>query len=191
MSEKKGKPSDGGIFSVPLERQARRSGLTVEQMAMADLVAAGWGPKDAWMMTVREGLTWPRDELFRAIDGLCGTQAFKERQQKVKEALTAAQIEKFAAERENVKKRDVKKKTSKDSLLADLLAARENVNPGTLDYAKITMQIADLTNAKKEEVVKEDTTIHFHLPAKCSFCGLYAEFRKKQEESGDTEDTGS
>jgi len=45
-----------------------------------------------------------------------------------------------------------------------------------LDYAKMTMQIADLTNAKKEETVKEDTTVHYFLPLKCSSCSLKQEF---------------
>lgn len=166
-------------LSISLKRQSKKVGLSVEKLAMADLVAVGWDPVDAWVMCVREGLTWDKDALRREVEKLTEKEEFKSRVDAVKNMLSAAQLEKFASERESIKKRDIKKKTSKDALLQDLLAARENVKPGTLDYAKMTMQIADLTNAKKEETVKEDTTIHFHLPLRCSDCELYNKFKSK------------
>lgn len=172
-------------LSVGLKRQAKKVGLSVEKLAMADLVAVGWEPVDAWVMCVREGLTWDKDALRREVEKLCEKDEFKARVDATKSMLSAAQVEKFVNERESIKKRDIKKKTSKDALLQDLLAARENVRPGTLDYAKMTMQIADLTNAKKEETVKEDTTIHYFLPLKCSACELYNKFKSIQEQNGE------
>lgn len=165
-------------LSVSLKRQAKKVGLSVERLAMADLVAVGWEPVDAWVMCVREGLTWDRDALRREVDRLVEKEEFRSRVDATRSMLSAAQVEKFVTERESIKKRDIKRKTSKDALLQDLLAARENVKPGTLDYAKMTMQIADLTNAKKEETVKEDTTIHFHLPLRCCDCQLYNDFKR-------------
>lgn len=164
-------------FTLVLRRLAKKFGLTPDQLAMADLVAVGWEPSDAWAMCVRLGLTWDRRALQAEIEKLVKSKEFQERVAKTKESLTQAQLEKFANDRDTIKKRDLKKKTSKDALLQDLLAARENVKPGTLDYAKMTMQIADLTNAKKEETVKEDTTIHFYAPLKCSSCELYNKFK--------------
>lgn len=169
-------------FSVALRRESKKVGLTPDQLAMADLVAVGWDAGDAWAMCVRLGLTWDRRALQAEIDKLVKSEAFQGRVAKTKEQLTASQLEKFVSERESIKKRDIKKKTSKDSLLQDLLAARENVRPGTLDYARMTMQIADLTNAKKEETVKEDTTIHFYTPLKCGQCSLYNKFKSIQQE---------
>lgn len=168
-------------LSISLKRQSKKAGLSVEKLAMADLVAVGWEPVDAWVMCVREGLTWDKDALRREVEKLTEKDEFKSRVDAVKNMLSAAQLEKFASERESIKKRDIKKKTSKDALLQDLLAARENVKPGTLDYAKMTMQIADLTNAKKEETVKEDTTVHYFLPVKCSQCSLYNMFKSNQD----------
>lgn len=169
-------------------KAAKKSGLSVEYLALADLVAVGWDPVDAWIVCVREGLTWDRDALVKEVNKVCGGDAFKERVESVKNVLSSAQLEKFASEREGLKKRDIKKKTSKDSLLSDLLAARENVKPGSLDYAKMTMQIADLTNAKKEETVKEDTTVHFFLPQKCSMCSLKQEFDARQSKQENNEE---
>lgn len=167
-------------FTQGLKRLSKKVGLTAERMAMADLVAVGWEPVDAWVMCVREGLTWDRRALEREVEKLVERDEFKRRVDAVRNMLSSAQLEKFLAERDSIKKRDIKKKTSKDALLQDLLAARENVRPGTLDYAKMTMQIADLTNAKKEETVKEDTTIHYFLPLKCSACSIKQEFDKRQ-----------
>lgn len=163
-------------FTLVLRRLAKKFGLTPDKLAMADLVAAGWEPGDAWAMCVRLGLSWDRRALQAEIEKTVKSPEFQARVSKTKESLTQSQLEKFVTDRETIKKRDLKKKTSKDSLLQDLLAARENVKPGTLDYAKMTMQIADLTNAKKEETVKEDTTVHYFLPAKCSMCSLKQEF---------------
>ena len=174
-------------LSIGLKRQSKKVGLTVERLAMADLVAVGWEPVDAWIMCVREGLTWDKDALRREAEKLCEKEEFKARVDATRSMLSAAQVEKFVTERESIKKRDIKKKTSKDALLQDLLAARENVKPGTLDYAKMTMQIADLTNAKKEETVKEDTTIHFHLPLRCSDCELYNKFKSVQQNGQQSE----
>lgn len=168
-------------FTLVLRRLAKKFGLTPDQLAMADLVAVGWEPSDAWAMCVRLGLTWDRRALQAEIEKLVKSKEFQERVAKTKESLTQAQLEKFASDRDTIKKRDLKKKTSKDALLQDLLAARENVKPGTLDYAKMTMQIADLTNAKKEETVKEDTTIHFYAPLKCSSCELYNKFKSNND----------
>lgn len=174
--------SEQGQYSIGARRLAKKHGLSMDKLAMADLVAVGWSPVDAWHMCVRAGLTWDKGALEKEADKLVTSEAFVERIAAVREALSSAQLEKFVAEREGIKKRDLKKKTSKDSLLQDLLAARENVKPGTLDYAKMTMQIADLTNAKKEETVKEDTTVHYYIPLKCSACELYNKF--KSEENG-------
>lgn len=154
---------------------------------MADLVAVGWEPGDAWAMCVRLGLTWDRRALQAEIEKLVKSKEFQERVAKTKELLSSAQLEKFVSDRDTIKKKDLKKKTSKDALLQDLLAARENVKPGTLDYAKMTMQIADLTNAKKEETVKEDTTIHFYTPLKCSSCELYNKFKSNDNEDEQSE----
>ena len=178
-------------LSIGVKRQAKKVGLSVERLAMADLVAVGWEPLDAWVMCVREGLTWDKEALQREVGKLVDKPEFKERVDATRSMLSAAQIEKFVNERESIKKRDIKKKTSKDALLQDLLAARENVRPGTLDYAKMTMQIADLTNAKKEETVKEDTTIHYYLPAKCSLCSLKQEFDERQAKKEENDEYNS
>ncbi len=169
-------------FTRGLKKLAQKSGLSEDKLAMADLVAVGWEPVDAWNMCVRLGLTWDKKAFMAEIEKTSQSEAFQERVNAVRGSLTAAQVEKFVSERENIKKKDIKKKTSKDSLLTDLLTARESVKPGSPDYARITMQIADLTNAKKEETVKEDTTIHYHLPLKCSSCELYQKFKKGQED---------
>lgn len=168
-------------YGIGIRRLAKKHGLSIDKLAMADLVAVGWSPVDAWHMCLRTGLTWDSGALEKEANSLVSSEAFVERISAVKKSLSDAQLEKFVAEREGIKKRDLKKKTSKDSLLQDLLAARENVKPGTLDYAKMTMQIADLTNAKKEETVKEDTTVHYFLPMKCSSCELYNKFISEKE----------
>lgn len=176
-------------FTLVLRRLAKKFDLTPDKLAMADLVAVGWEPSDAWAMCVRMGLTWDRRALQEEIEKTVKSKAFQERVAKTKESLTQAQLEKFVSDRDTIKKRDLKKKTSKDALLQDLLAARENVKPGTLDYAKMTMQIADLTNAKKEETVKEDTTVHYFLPLKCSSCAIKQEFdAKRDKDNGNEQD---
>lgn len=174
--------ADNEHFTIKAKRLAKKYGLTVDKLAMADLVAIGWEPVDAWHMCVRTGLTWDKGALEKEANKLVTSVSFQERIAAVRSSLSAAQLEKFVAEREGIRKKDLKKKTSKDSLLQDLLAARENVKPGTLDYAKMTMQIADLTNAKKEETVKEDTTVHYFLPLRCSECELYNKFKKDKED---------
>ncbi len=69
---------------------------------------------------------------------------------------------------------------SKENQLRDLLVAKKKAVIGSSDWLKIVQTIADITQAKKDEIQTEDNTIHYYLPLTCSQCSLYKAAKRRQ-----------
>ena len=74
---------------------------------------------------------------------------------------------------------DMQSELSKENQLRELLIAKKKLTVGTSEWLKIVQTIADITQAKKDEIQTEDNTIHYYLPLTCSMCELYQKAKKK------------
>ena len=48
------------------------------------------------------------------------------------------------------------------------------------EWLEIKKMIADITQAKRDEIQTEDNTIHYYLPLTCSQCSLYKAAKRRQ-----------
>ena len=147
---------------------AKKSGLSVVDMACADLVSCGWTVSDAWAVCVRSGFTWEKSALRRAQIEMSEAPAFQERVKSTRSSIDGSYTVPVDSSKEN----GIMEATSKENLILALLNARSGLPVGSKEYIDATMKIADLTNAKKEENKSEVELIHYHLPLKCSMCSL-------------------
>ena len=69
---------------------------------------------------------------------------------------------------------------SKEHQLKELLIAKSKQPVGSKEWLDIKKMIADITQAKKEEIQTEDNTIHYYLPIGCLSCELYQKAHKKK-----------
>ena len=75
---------------------------------------------------------------------------------------------------------DMASELSKEHQLKELLIAKSKLAIGSPDWLKVKQMIADITQAKKEEIQTEDNTIHYYLPLTCYKCSLYLAKTKKK-----------
>ena len=75
---------------------------------------------------------------------------------------------------------DMATELSKEHQLRELLIAKNKLGIGSPDWLKVKQMIANITQAKKEEIQTEDNTIHYYLPLTCKQCSLYMESTKKK-----------
>ena len=47
-------------------------------------------------------------------------------------------------------------------------------------FLKIVQTIADITQAKKDEIQIGDNTVHYYFPLTCSQCSLYKAAKRRQ-----------
>lgn len=171
--------------------EAARYKLNPDELAITDLVIAGW-PKDvAYKLIYRVGETWsPAAVKKEASEVLAKAGSVrrryehdalkKEEEEETKEAYQY-QREK---EREAVTgtEKELLNAVSKENMLLDLVKARKRMVAGSKDWLDINKMIAELTRMKQDEVKTEDTTVHFYLPMQCHQCSLYAQQKSKEKE---------
>lgn len=152
-------------------QMASKAGLSVVDLACADLMSCGWSLADVWAVCVRTGYTWPKSSLRKAQEEMVEAPEFVERLNSMKSRL--AGVSDDTSVRSDVSKdTSLMDATSKEALIRSLLVSRNSFSVGSKEYIDATMKIADLTNAKREENKSEVELIHYHLPLKCSMCSL-------------------
>lgn len=152
-------------------QMASKAGLSVTDLACADLMSCGWSLSDAWAVCVRTGYTWTKSSLRKAQEEMSEAPEFVERLNSMKSRLVSVSDAAIKSE-ERSKDTSLVDATSKEALIRSLLVSRNSFSVGSKEYIDATMKIADLTNAKREENKSEVELIHYHLPLKCSMCSL-------------------
>lgn len=169
----------GYTLSVAVRTKAKNYGMkSPEYLIYADLRAAGWSQRDAWMVAFQgAGLNWNKAELEREMNKLESLDSVKRR---------IADIQGKAME-DKLSPEELAKATSKEQILTDLVVARKKMKEGTKEWTEQTRLIAEYARIKQDELQTEDTTVHFFLPEdypnSCSECRLFksgkADFKQK------------
>lgn len=165
-------------ITVERQKEARRFCVDVQQMAYADLVAAGWDEQDAFV-TVFNAVHWDQGLVKRKVKATSALDGVKKRIKFTKGKLSQ---DAFTG------KIDLSK-ASKEQILKELLEAKEGLEPGTKEWLDINKQIIEVNQLKKDEVKTEDTTVHFYEPLKCHMCELRARYSREKESKAQEDDT--
>ena len=169
------------ILSTQAYRKKNTYGMKqVEEYIYASLRATGWSISDAWNIAFQnKGANWTKANLKAEQSKFEGLESV----QKCIKDMT------HEPEKEKITPEELAKATSKEQLLADLVLAKRKMKEGTKEWTEMTKMIADITQAKKDELQVEDTTIHYYLPVNyptsCSNCLLLkngkADFQKAEK----------
>lgn len=171
---------EGYNLSVNVYKAAKSYGMKApEYLIYADLRAAGWSQRDAWMVAFQgKGITWNKAELEREMNKLESLGSVQKR-------IAEQQGKKSSSD--GLSPEELAKATSKEQILTDLVLARRRVKEGSKEWGDYTKMIGDFTKIKQDELQTEDTTVHFYVPVNyptsCQNCLLFkngkADFQTK------------
>ena len=165
-------------FSSKTKRLAKRAGLSIEELAMSELMAIGWEQADAYLISFNKGKSWSEETLKEESDKIVAIPAFKKHMQEVNVKIKEENI--AASKRISGEDDTFIEQSSKEYTLRQLVSAREAFQPGSSDWLKINQQIIDVTQMKKDEIKEEETTIHYFLPQRCYICELFLRENEKK-----------
>lgn len=171
------------LYSKKTKALAKSYDLSVNELAFADLIAAGWDTADAFFFAIQEGETWTMAAVEKAAREILARTTVKKR---IRE-LRKGDLNEMAKETIKGKEQpqmnddDVMKQLSKENMLRDLFIARKKMVAGSKDWLETNKMIADITRMKQEEVKTEDNTVHFYLPLTCNKCSLYQKSKAIKE----------
>ena len=164
-------------YSKGVKMAAKKDGMSIQEAAMADLVATGWSARDALLATSDTSMTWG-EKFFRSkLESIENEPHFQLRVRATKAGLKKSDLETIEKQKEQ-EEDDLLADTSKEALLKDLVIAKRQAKIGTKEWMDAVTRIADITQAKKDEVKDEDTTVLFYMPLKCYNCSLYIKNQK-------------
>lgn len=163
--------------SAKMKRTARAAHLTVEQMAFADLIAAGWTPDDAFIAAFRKGSTWIKQAFNAEVDKQRNNEHVIERISKTKGVISDKKMEAAKGVEKNDRTAIVDAAMSKEQMLYDLQTALAGMSPGSKEWLDTKKLIVEVTRMKQDEIKQDDTTVHYFLPVQyptsCQDC-LYS-----------------
>lgn len=169
-------------FSSTTARKAKDAKLKIRELAFADLIASGWKEFDAFMITLYDAAYTGLANKQAMHDILC-TNTNLANYIKRKTAYNSRKEQKTDLDenpaREQAEAIDVAAELTKEQQLTDLIRARKKHPTGSKEWIDLSKLIADITQAKKDEIKEEDTTIHYYLPLSCRDCSLYATHQAK------------
>lgn len=151
--------------------EAKKNKLDLEEMAMAELMLAGWPQKDAFCVCFKPAGTMPADYIVQRIQNICDSEPFimyMRRREKIKRKGNSEEPE----VEEEIEMLD------KEEVLRELLRSARSLPNGSKERAEILMKYADLQQMKKDKVEGEDTTVHYYLPLTCHMCELHEKHKK-------------
>lgn len=166
------------VYSRASQRMADDLDLSPDELAIIDLVSAGWEKKEAFKLIYRAGMTWNTTALKEAVDKIFAKDGAKKRRKFIKNNV----VDYDPASKENVPRTDIEdplEALSKENMLVDLMKARKTMEIGSKEWLDVNKMIADITRMKQDEVKTEDTTINYYLPITCHQCELYAKHKKE------------
>lgn len=175
-------------------KKARSYKLKPEELAFADLLAAGWDAADAYSVAVRTGVvTWTKEALRDEIKRLSELEGVKKRVYDLQNTATKEMEKKI---RESIREDDkelLRKATSKENKLIELQAAADAATRNSPEWFKANQMIVDITKMKQDEIKNDDNTVHYFLPvaypsscqnclySKCKECKYYRYWSKNHE----------
>lgn len=168
-------------FSRGLKGEAKRYKISVKEKAFADLIVMGWKDVDAYIISGLYNPIYNKTSNLGDMNSLLLTnknfRLYLEMMEK--RAKRNAKKQEDSEEEEEAADMDMATELSKENQLRELLIAKKQMKVGTPEWLKIVQTIADITQAKKDEIQTEDNTIHYYLPLTCNNCELYQSAKKR------------
>lgn len=175
-------------------KKARSYKLKPEELAFADLLAAGWDEVDAYSVAIRTGIvTWTKEALRNEINRLSELEGVKKRIYDLRNTATKEMENKI---RESIRDNDkelLRKATSKENKLIEFQAAADAAVRNSPEWFKANQMIVDMTKMKQDEIKTDDNTVHYFLPvaypsscqnclySKCKECKYYGYWDKNHK----------
>ena len=157
--------------------ESQSYGLTVQERAMADLIAMGWKQMDAFLMTQEANpamsAIWHKKRLYEITskevfrDYLSKSMAVKKKND------------------EEVEKAMPDEMMTKEEVATELMKTARSLSIKDPKRADVLMKYADLTQMKKAEEQTEDNTIHFYMPLTCKQCQLWLKHKASSRKKND------
>lgn len=161
-------------FTRLLKNECKKYNVSPQEKCFADLMAMGWKDTDAYLMSGLYNMVYSKEANIKDMNRLLVDDVeFKNYWALARKRASRPAKEE---EEENI---DMQTELSKENQLRELLIAKKKLTVGAADWLKIVQTIADITQAKKDEIQTEDTTIHYYLPLSCNMCELYKKAQKK------------
>ena len=168
------------LISRSLRAEVKRIRISEREKAFADLLSMGWVNFDAYVVSGLYNPIYSKEANQREMSALMENNNFatylkisgKRARRKEKEVVSEGTEESVDI--------DMATELSKEHQLKELLIAKSKQPVGSKEWLDIKKMIADITQAKKEEIQTEDNTIHYYLPMACTQCELYQKSHKKK-----------
>jgi hypothetical protein len=155
------------IYSKQIERKSKKERLTVDEMAMADLMCLGYADTDAYLITHQDQKIYGEDYIRKQIAGI----------------VSASEFMKYSDRRLRSMKRDSTRiiheeeawtgeLPDKESVAREIWNIANSLPVGSKERAEVVTKYADLMQMKKDSVEEEDV-VHYYLPLTCNKCTLY------------------
>lgn len=165
------------LISRSLRAEVKKLKISEREKAFADLLTLGWVNFDAYVVSGLYNPVYSREANQREMNALIEAPDFaaylklsgkrlRRKEKEEEEESASADI-------------DMATELSKEYQLKELLVAKAKHPVGSKEWVEIKKMIADITQAKKDEIQTEDTTIHYYLPLTCNMCELYRKYGKK------------
>lgn len=196
--------------SVSLQAKIKKTHLTSRQLAFADLLAIGYHPKDAYQLCgLYDDILIPATNWKNMRSLMSDNAAFcnyvpdyvpndpslttKKKGKSAPIVPNEPEVPQFVPEQapspsltndvgsRTISDEEMAEMLSKDNQLKELLWKLKHEQLDTQTELQIRKMIADLTNAKKEQVQIEDKRTIFYLPLKCHQCSLYLKAKNQQQ----------
>lgn len=182
------KPDDSKPkFSRFIKAEIKRYNINEQEKCFADLMAAGWKDKDAYLASGLYNHVYSKETNLREMNTLISDDEdfrnywFLARKRAARGSKAA--VSSLEEEEEGVPSPDdidMQSELSKENQLRELIVAKAKHPVGSKEWLEIKKMIADITQAKRDEIQTEDNTIHYYLPLTCSQCSLYKAAKRRQ-----------
>ncbi len=168
-------------YTKTFKTSSSKLGLDPRERAMADLIYMGWKEQDAYVLAFGPGAayseTWHNNRIRDIVDREVFAKYLMRIKKKCDREASKAVDAAIQEEYENI---ESTKKLNKEDVMNELLRIAFKMPANDPKRADILMKYADLTQMKKDEVEKEDKTVHAYLPITCKVCSLYAKYGNRK-----------
>lgn len=155
-------------------------GLDAKERALADLTLMGWKEQDAYVLLYGPGAAysddWHKNKMKEIIDREVYAKYIMKTKKKADKEASEAVDNAIQKEYENI---EAARQMSKEDVMSELVRIAFNMPANDPKRADILMKYADLTQMKKDEVDKNEKTVHTYLPLTCKDCPLYIKHKRK------------
>ena len=156
-------------YSQRLKKEAKKYGVPVQSLVMADLIAIGYTANEAYTVAYQGNASFSQERNITLRENIIASPGFSD------------MVRDRGGRMENVSalSAEIKPQYSKEEIASKLRAQIEMLPDGSKEKADVLMKYADLLAYKREETKTEEDIIRIWLPLTCDICP----YKKKYEDN--------